>query len=320
MPRRPVQHYEREPRNSLRGSQIRRSKSRKRKKLRRYAFKRRYRIRWRRFLPTLMFLAIFLYATVSLVQYAIRSFTTKQTNRELQIIYEGAMENPTPDTFMLEPTPMPTSTPVPTPTPIPQLQSSYQYIGENVLPEAAEMLEKNPDTVAWLHIPGGIVNLPVVYRNNTYYLNHDFYGRRNDSGTLFLDEAHPLAYDTQYMVIHGHNMYDGSMFGLLSHYRKRGYMEEHPTVYLNTLYRKETYEVIGVLYLPINIQSEGYVPYTGIRKFETLDQFYSFANKIRSNALYWKEGEYMLPNDAFLALSTCYEDHRIVVMCRRTNP
>ena len=317
MPRKPVQQHEREPRNHLRGSQVRRGQSRRRKKLRRFAFKRRYRIDWRRFLPTIILAAVFLYATVSLILYGVRSISTKQTNEELQAMYEEAMETSVPETPTSEPAPAPTSTPEPTATPKPELLSEYQYISDTILPEAKEMLEKNPDTVAWLRIPGGVVSLPVVYRDNTYYLNHDFYGRRSDSGTLFLDEAHPLKADTQYMVIHGHNMYDGSMFGLLSHYRRRGYMEEHPTVYLNTLYRQEEYEVIGVLYLPIDVQSEGYVPYTGTRKFRSLEQFYSFAEKIRENALYWKEGTEMLPNDAFLALSTCYEEYRIVVMCRR---
>lgn len=318
-PRRPVQHHEREPRNSLRGSQLRRGESRRRKTLRRYTFKRRYRIDWRRFLPTIILVAVFLYATVSLVLYGIRSISTKHTNEELQAMYEEAMETPNAETPTLEPTYMPTLTPEPTATPTPELLSSYQYIGNTILPEAVEMLEKNPDTVAWLHIPG-VVNLPVVYRDNTYYLDHNFYGKKSDSGTLFLDEAHPLAYDTQYMVIHGHNMYDGSMFGLLSHYRKSGYMEKHPTVYLNTLYRQEEYEVIGVLYLPIDVQSEGYVPYVGTRKFRSLDQFYGFAENIRENALRWKDGAEMLPSDAFLALSTCYEEYRIVVMCRRTSP
>ena len=321
MPRRSLQHYEREPRNRLRDSRLRRKIPRKRKQLRRYAFKRRYRIDWKRFLPTIILFSVFLYGTVSLIRYSINSVSAKKTNEELQSIFDEIVEMSNPESDSPEYiVSMPTSIPTSTVTPKPELLSSYQYIGDTVLPEAAEMLQKNPDTVAWLRIPGGVVSLPVVYRDNTYYLDHDFYGKKSNSGTLFLDEAHPFAYDTQLMVIHGHNMYDGSMFGLLSHYRNRGYMAEHPTVYLNTLYRREEYEVIGVLYLPINIWSDGYVPYVGTRKFQSLDQFYSFAENIRENALHWKEGAEMLPNDAFLALSTCYEDHRIVVVCRRTTP
>lgn len=152
------------------------------------------------------------------------------------------------------------------------------------------------------------------------HLEHDFYGNQSSRGTLFLDENHPFVADTQYMVIHGHNLRDGSMFGTLSHYRNKGYMEAHPTVYVHTLYRQEEYEVIGVLYVSGDIQSEEYVPYIGIRKFQSLDQFYNFATIIQENALYWKKDTVMSPNAAFLALSTCYADDRIVVICRRINP
>lgn len=295
----------------MRRKQPGRKPLRSRKRSRRY-LRRRFRINSRRFLPTILLIAVFLYAAVNLVQYGIRSAETRRTNALLQEMLTEATEAP----------PAETAAPVPVEasTPQPELLDSYQYIGDAILSDVQELYWANPDLVAWLRIPG-VVNLPVVYRDNIYYLDHDFNGKRSSSGTLFLDEAHPLAEDTQYLVVHGHNMYDGTMFGLLSGYRKRGYMEEHPTVYLNTLYRKETYEVIGVLNIPDDAQSDGYVRYTGIRKFKSLTQFEGFAQSIRENALYWKEGTEMRPDDALLALSTCYQDdRRIVVMCRRTSP
>lgn len=319
--KRPIQQRKNEPRNNFRGSQIKRHKSRRRKRLRRFGIRRHYRIDWRRFLPTILSAVVFLYASVNLVQYAIRSVSTKRTNEELQNIYEKAMETVSPETTtaVLEPETTPTMTLEPTTTPKPELLNTYQYIGDTILSEAAEMQKKNPDTVAWLRIPG-VVSLPVVYRDNTYYLDHDFYGKSNSGGTLFLDEAHPFACDTQYMVIHGHNMHDGSMFGLLSHYRRKGYMEEHSIVYLNTLYRQEKYEVVGVLCVPSDVQSEEYVSYVGTRKFQSLEHFNAFAGNIRKNALYWKDWAEILPSDALLALSTCYkDDYRIVVMCRRVS-
>ena len=259
-------------------------------------------------------LAVFLYSAARLVHYAVHSISTRRTNEELQELFQTTDEVPEPEATVTEVTPTPTAAPEP------RLLDCYQYIGDTVLPNAEKILAKNPDTVAWLHIPGGVVDLPVVYRDNTYYLNHDFNGKRSSSGTLFLDESHPFQADTQYLVIHGHNWYDGSMFGTVSHYRKKGYMEEHPTVYLTTLYRQEEYEVIGVLFASADIRSEEYVPYVGMRKFQSLDQFYDFAEIIQNNALHWKEGAEMNPRDSFLALSTCYEENRIVVICRRTDP
>lgn len=269
---------------------------------------------WRYMLAFILLLAIGLYAAVRLVHYAASSLSARRTNEELRAVFEAAEEIPA------SPVPAEESAVLPTAAPEPQLLDSYQYIGDTIHPKLEKLIAKNPDTVAWLHIPGGIAELPVVYRDNTFYLNHDFYGKRSSSGTLFLDEQHPFMQDTQYMVIHGHNWHDGSMFGMLSHYRRKGYMEEHPTVYLYTLYQQEEYEVIGVLDVPGDHQGKGYVPYVGVRKFRSLDQFYGFARIIRKNALHWKDGAEMRPDEAFLALSTCHEEDRIVVICRRTSP
>ena len=97
-------------------------------------------------------------------------------------------------------------------------------------------------------------------------------------------------------------------------------MEKHPTVILNTLYRQEKYEVIGVLEVPIDAKKEGYVPYIGMRNFESAQQFDGFIEMIRENALYWKKSTEIKSTDALMALSTCYEDNRVVVMCRRISP
>ena len=132
--------------------------------------------------------------------------------------------------------------------------------------------------------------------------------------------SHSFAEDTQYLVIHGHNWHDGSMFGTLSHYRREGYLEAHPTVYLYTLYRLEEYEVVGVLCVPGDAQREGYVPYVGLRKFQSEEQFFDFVGILRENALHWKSGAELMPDDALMALSTCHEEDRIVVICRRVNP
>ena len=308
MPERPTQLHRKSLHRRPRGDRPQRDGARGPGKARFFAPGRRG-THWRRALAAALLLAAFLYAAVNLVQYSIRAVSTRRTNAALQAMYGDAPETPRPEAQA-----------EPTSTPVRELLRAYQYIGDAILPEAAELHAENPDMVAWLRIPG-VVSLPVVYRDNRYYLDHDFNGKKSASGTLFLDEAHPLAEDTQYLVVHGHNMHDGSMFGLLSRYRRRGYLQAHPTVYLNTLYRREVYEAVGVLVLPDSAGSDGYVPYTGTRRFQSVDQFDRFAESIRERALYWRDGAELYPGDALLALSTCYgEGTRIVVMCRRTGP
>lgn len=290
-----------------------RGRKRQNRQRRRFRFVSRRRIVWKRLLPFLLLLACLLYAGISLIIAWHDSAQTQRTNEELEAIMQEASE-PTAEPM---PEATPTVTPIPTGTPVPVLLDQYQYIGTELLPEAQELYTRNDDLVAWIRIPGGIVNLPVVYRNNTYYLDHDFNGKKSSSGTLFLDEMHPLREDTQILVIHGHNVYDGSMFGLLSHYRRRGYMDEHPTVYFNTLYRKEEYQVVGVVMTPDDAYSPDFVPYLGRRKFQTVQQFNDYIATLRANAHDWNDDIEILPSNALLMLSTCYKDERIVVVCVR---
>ena len=260
--------------------------------------------------------ALFLYGAVRLVLYGVQSAKIRSTNEALSEMYEQAASEGMP---AASPAPSASAATAPTVLPDMELLDAYQYMGDALLPKMAELHADNPDTVAWLQIPG-VVSLPVVYRDNSYYLDHDFYGKKSNGGTLFLDEAHPFEEDSQYLVIHGHNMYDGGMFGLLTHYSSQSYALEHPTVYFDTLYREEEYEVVGALRLPVSVQDSNYIAFNGTRKFRNTDQLGAFLNQMQEKALYWKEDAQLLPSDALLALSTCYNDERIVVFCRRVLP
>ena len=300
-----------EPRDNFRGSYIR-------KKNRRYADRTR-RISWKYFAAMAALLGVFVYAAVSLAGYVRSSAAVKKTNEEVRQVYALVTETPAAETPKIAATPPPAATQIPAQTSAPGLLRTYQQTSGEMLSQMRQLRAQNRDTAAWLKIPG-IVDLPVVYRDNAYYLDHDFYGEKSNAGTLFLDAAHPLKEDTQYLVIHGHNMNDGSMFGTLSHYRSRGYMAQHGKVYLTTLYRQEEYEVVGVLQLPTDARKTGYVAFAGTRKFDSVGHFEAFVKEIREHALYWKQGAKLDPCDALLALSTCYEEERVVVMCRRVKP
>ena len=194
-------------------------------------------------------------------------------------------------------------------------KKSFQYVGTEILNECRSLYKLNPDLVGWLSVPGEL-DLPVVYRDNEYYLTHDFYGRENDSGTVFLDADHPFEEETQYLFLHGHNVWDGSMLGNLTHYRNTDYIKENPYLYFNTLYRRETYEIFGVMKVS---QEEMYgLMRLGTPGFENGAEFNSFIETLRRHALRFTDKQ-LSPDDAILALSTCWEDERIVVLFRRVD-
>ncbi len=74
----------------------------------------------------------------------------------------------------------------------------------------------NPDIVAWIYIPGTVINYPVVKaEDNDYYLTHDF---NKDSawlasyGSIFMDYKNKSDFSDMSYFMYGHHMNDGSMF------------------------------------------------------------------------------------------------------------
>ncbi len=192
-------------------------------------------------------------------------------------------------------------------------RTAYQYVGDTIMKQSQAMREINSDFVGWINIPD-VLSLPVVYRDNEYYVNHDFYGAESESGTVFLDEKHPFAQENQYLLMHGHNVYDGSMLAMLTHFRNSDYIKAHPYLYFNTLYRQERYEIFGVMAVG---EREMYgLMRMGSPQFRNDAEFNSFIDSLRRNSLRFTDEE--IPSDAaILALSTCWNDERIVVLYRR---
>lgn len=281
---------------------------------RRRRSRKRVRIYWPRFVLTLCFLAMVCFGTTHLAKYLLNVHETAQVNAELAQIYEDQprVEIAAPQQYDSPVATLEEDTGEAHAAEAETVRTFHAADGE-VLDGFDALYAQNPDFAAWLKLPG-VFSLPVVYRDNTYYLDHDFYGQESDSGTLFLDELHPLDAQSQYLIIHGHAMYDGSMLGYLTHYRKMDYIQAHPYLYLTTKYEQEKYEVFGVLV----VSEEEMVSLVrlGTPRFESGTAFTNFVNELRENALHFTYEE--IPEDtAILALSTCWKDGRIVVLFKR---
>ncbi|MBQ3575566.1 MAG: class B sortase, partial [Clostridia bacterium] len=234
----------------------------------------------KRFIPFMAFLLIAVVSASMLLDYAVDSAKRKKENAQLSEAYSEAFIG---EETTAIPTPAPVSTPAPTPQP--QLLSKYRSLVGEIPMEAWELYQQNNDLVGWLFIRG-VVSLPVVYRDNEYYLNHNFDGEEADGGTLFLDQYHPLAEDTQNLLIHGHNMYDSSMFGIVSNYGKLGNVKGHPIARFSTLYAKEDYVICAVLRVTPDVNSENYFSYVGREKFSNVDAFYDYVNELKRRSLF----------------------------------
>ena len=251
---------------------------------------------------------------IRLIQYSAESRQVLATNENVQALYhegEGTLE--------AKPTAVPAATgvllkaPEPSTKPVKSLKNSG-----NVLPKFKSLLEMNRDVVGWLNIQD-VIDLPVVYRDNTYYLRRDIKKKKSAAGTLFLDENHPLRASAQNLIIHGHNMHDQSMFGRLHRYLRLSYLQKHSVMRFDTLYEENTYVVIAVLVVPDDARDPGYVNYLGHPSFRSGKQFLDYVGELVERSVYEISID-IDEDDALLTLSTCYEDERLLVVGRRLRP
>jgi len=245
------------------------------------------------------------------------------------VVYEGEA---TPEPVQ-EITPEPTAEPTPEPaaqqeekpenkaTAAPELVKStkFHHMGGDPLPEMEALYNENRDLVAWINIPE-VIDLPVVYKNNDYYLKRDFYKQKNTAGTIFLDENHPFKEKAQNLLLHGHNMKDGTMFGRLTQYiYDRTYIKNHPFINLSTLWRKEQYVIFAVLDVSLDPRDEAFFNYFTHATFSSDAEFTSYIRQLQLRSMFAIPID-VEPTDALLTLSTCLEENRLVIVARRLRP
>ncbi len=267
----------------------------------------------------------------------LRSMRTKQLNESLseqraQIIAqqqeapqaEPAQQMQSMSDFASEPAQQMHSVPVDEPeqtaaaAQVPSIMKTTKYhqVGGDALDEMAQLHAQNHDLVAWIQIPD-VLDLPVVYRDNDYYLTHDFSKEKNASGTVFLDENHPFREKTQNLLLHGHNMKDGTMFGRLAQYLyDDSYLRNHPFIYFDTLWHKEQYVIFAVLNVSLNPGDPRFFNYFTHDTFSSDAEFETYIRQLQLRSEYAIPID-VEPHDALLTLSTCLDDDRLVIVCRR---
>jgi len=103
----------------------------------------------------------------------------------------------------------------------------------------------NPDVVAWIYIPGTLVDYPVVQTsNNTFYLNRNFERNWCRAGSIYLDAAAASDFTDVDTYIFGHHLRSGAMFGSLVMFRDSDFAEEHSVIYVFTPESTKTYTVV----------------------------------------------------------------------------
>jgi len=210
--------------------------------------------------------------------------------------------------------PAPSETPAASPAPAPQPTAVP------VVNPYRDSFLANSDMAAWIQIPGTVIDYPVMWtpRDEEYYLYRDFNGRENKNGCLILDTDSSLDPLTTNLIIHGHNMKSGEMFGRLTDYEDPAYCEDHKNIILYTKDVQRNYEVISVFRSQVYKKSDQVFKYYKFFQADTEEEFDDFYQNIMDMSLYDTNvtAEF---GDHFLTLSTCVyhvEQGRLVVVAK----
>lgn len=190
-----------------------------------------------------------------------------------------------------------------------------------MLPEYAELYAQNSDLVGWICIEDTKINYPVMQSlyNPNYYLKHGFDKSYTNYGCPYVAEICDVKEPSDNLLIYGHHMKDGSMFAALEKFKKKDFWESHRTFSFNTLYEKQTYEVIAVFKTVVYSNSTGAFKYYLFSDAETPEQFDDYVAKCKEKALYdtGVSAEY---GDKLITLSTCEYSNtngRLVLVAKR---
>ncbi len=244
-------------------------------------------------------------------------------NDELRELYHDG-ENPWVTSTPITPEPTATVTPVPTAAPaptevIPQMLPRIQYPGQGAFLMPTEkflkLKQKNTDITGWLTVDE-VVDNAVVQRDNEYYLTRDYLNKKNVNGAIFLDESISLQTRPYTLMMFGHNMKTGAMFGKLLKYKECTWYRKHAYASFETQYEEGEY----IIFSAGKIQAVPGPNYVNLYALMT-DLPESRESVIRQlqNVSFFHTGIEVRPEDQLLLLVTCDGDieERFVVAARR---
>ncbi|CEJ75539.1 peptidase C60B, sortase B,Sortase (surface protein transpeptidase),sortase, SrtB family,Sortase family (plasmid) [[Clostridium] sordellii] len=186
-----------------------------------------------------------------------------------------------------------------------QLRTTYEETDNSQKNQSLYSI--NNDFKFWLKVDNTNINYPVVqYKNNSFYLNHDFYKNISSSGSIFMDYRDNK--DSQNIILYGHNMKNKTMFNNLIKFKNENFFNENNKIRIIKDNKEYIYEIFSVYTI------DGEYNYL-TTNFDTSQDFKKYIENIRSKSLF-KSNVDVTDSDKIITLSTCsyeFDNARTVV-------
>lgn len=193
-------------------------------------------------------------------------------------------------------------------------------VSVEILDEYKNLFIKNKSIIGWLKIDDTIIDYPVMQTsNNEYFLDHNFDGEEDRNGSLFLDKDCDVIHRNANLIIYGHHMKSGKMFGGLNKYSDIAYYKKHPFIRFDSIYEKGVYQVMYVFRDKVYSEEEITFKYYKFIDAYSAEEFRSNMQEMAKMSLY-HTGVEAAYGDQLLTLSTCdstEQGGRFVVVAKR---
>lgn len=190
----------------------------------------------------------------------------------------------------------------------------------DILEKYKTLYNKNKSLIGWIKIADTNIDYPVMQTsNNDYYLDHNLNQEYDKNGSIFMDKDCDVIKPSTNLIIYGHHMQSGKMFGQLDKYSKESYYKEHPIIEFDTIYEEGRWEIMYVFRSKIYTADDIVFKYYQFIDANSAEEFYSNMNEMSKLSLY-DTGVTAEYGDELLTLSTCdymEEDGRFVVVAKK---
>jgi len=185
-----------------------------------------------------------------------------------------------------------------------------------------QMIQLNADYVGWIELKDSKLSYPIVARDNIFYLDHDFEGKSNKHGAIFLDEN--CKNGSGIWLIHGHHMKDGTMFAGLSELKDKKYLESHRNITIDMGAGEQNYRIYALALVDFTTDTAE-TPAFHYENLPVDEEALKVWKTQLINHSFWYDGQMQWPEDLLqtentpnlLVLSTCEygtEEQRLVVV------
>lgn len=178
----------------------------------------------------------------------------------------------------------------------------------------ASLKKTNKDVIGWIQFETFSLSYPVVKDSgDNYYLKHTFKKQKNNAGSIYIGPANNGNFQDTNTILFGHNMKNGSMFGVLSRYTKKSYFQNNQYFRIYTPNGTQRYQIFSAYRVELTGSAYTIWSRTGGTEYA------NWIKEIKKKSLY-DTGISVTENDTVVTLSTCVtgdDNKRFVIHAKR---